>query len=262
MILAQGLITSCGSEPTTQQHLNQHQPQFQESINDVGKDSEALRSRDSDDFGVNKLYADGGESRIFNKVKESGKQGDEDGIRYNVHLPKDLVNYEATWYFTISDIDTSGGKDNGAVKIGSHGDESDPTALYDGRFRYDGRDGDWRVEAPHMTYKKCKGFKIHHKMPAIKLNKKYGVKGIMWSDKREQAVHVEVWMDLENNNKWTKISSLKDTGNCGIAPIGLDGEIPGPAKKVVATLRLNGAVARAERVSVREIAPGKLIYKN
>ena len=208
----------------------------------------------NDDFGVNKVYASGGEMRIFKEVKESGKQGDEDGVRYNVMLPKNLVNYEATWYYTISKFGNKS-RNSGAIKIGSHGKESDPTALYDARFFYTGK-GDLRVEAPHMTYKKCKDYTVHTDSPAIKAGQKYGAKGIMYKDPSGKAMVFEFWMDPQADNNWVKIISIVDDGKCGINPIGLDGEIPGPANKIVATLRLNGAFASAEKVSVREIAPG------
>jgi len=208
-----------------------------------------------DQKGFLKIIKDGGQKRVYTEIKVSGDQGDIDGIRHNILLPDDLLNYEATYEAICNGIE-SGDRKRGVIKMGSHGDEDEKSNLYGWQFWYDGRFLGLEYEGPHMTYKDCSGVNvIKSDMKPIKKGDTFRLKASRQLKGVDQVL-LRFWQDRNLDNKWDEIASFIDgpEGKCGGEPPQRKIIHEGQAK-VQCTLRLNLMNSDPIKAIVREIEP-------
>jgi Bacterial Ig domain/PKD domain len=200
--------------------------------------------------------------RVLTKMNPSGGNCVSDGIRFNIANDRDLVDRESTWIFTLNnDPAPCTDKPTWSPKIGSHGKTGEGSGLYGPSVPYSGGFKSMRTEGPHPKYHPCSGYS-HADVPPMPKGKPIGIKTASW--RIPNGVHVEFWYDFtgRGNGPWIKYASLDDTmpGHCNggsvTGPIGMNGQITGPAK-VLDTMRMNGAAATFHSGSIVELAPGQ-----
>jgi hypothetical protein len=200
--------------------------------------------------------------RVLTKMNPSGGNCVSDGIRFNIANDRDLVDRESTWIFTLNnDPAPCTDKPTWSPKIGSHGKTGEGSGLYGPSVPYSGGFKSMRTEGPHPKYHPCSGYS-HADVPPMPKGKPIGIKTASW--RILNGVHVEFWYDFtgRGNGPWIKYASLDDTmpGHCNggsvTGPIGMNGQITGPAK-ALDTMRMNGAAATFHSGSIVELAPSQ-----
>jgi Bacterial Ig domain/PKD domain len=200
--------------------------------------------------------------RVLTKMNPSGGNCASDGIRFNIANDRDLVNRESIWIFNLNnDPAPCTDKPWWSPKIGSHGSTGEGSGLYEASVPYSVGFKSMRTEGPHPQYHACSGYS-HADVPPMPKGKPIGIKTASW--RIPNGVHVEFWYDFTGggNGPWIKYASLDDTmpGHCNggsvTGPIGMNGQITGPAK-AQDTMRMNGAAATFHSGSIVELAPGQ-----
>lgn len=193
------------------------------------------------------LYKKKTGGRTWTTINWTGSPGASDGLRANIEYDDcHAVAVEVTFLIKIKNNPSSStDKDHYSLKMGSHGSDSETSALYENPTSYGGGSPTLRTEAPHHgSYHGCSGGQRFN-VPAIPINntKVVGLKYVRWNI--TGGVHNEFWYDFTGAGAgpWVKDAVLDDTGggSCGVPPIGGNGCIPGsPDGALQHTVRLNG----------------------
>ena len=212
--------------------------------------------------GFTQIYTPKPGGRVFTSMYTSGQNCAADGIRFNIVNKHTLIDRETTWIFTLNNNPIyCTDKPWWSPKVGSHGDDDQPSGLYEASVPYDGGFHLMRTEGPFEQFHSCSGYE-YADVPPIPQRIPIGIKAASW--RIPNGVHVEFWYDFSGGGKgpWIKYATLDDTmpGHCNggsiTGPIGIDGRLIGPAR-AQDTMRLNGADATYIGGSIVELAPGQ-----
>ena len=186
---------------------------------------------------------------VYPVVADTPRSGDfgysdaNDGtsFRDNVSFPCDKCNRETTWIFKPG---TGGGGgstgEDVTVKMGSHGSESDQTALIAfGAIPYSGGGGTWKSEGPHGNDGSVSG-DVNEGSVDLTGDQPMGIKGISWNIDPAGTQHHEIWINPAGTleGTWTLAAQFTGTSDTNplTCPIPPDG-----GGNCQDTLRLDGA---------------------